>query len=43
VGFKRYQGVVLVQNLCEIRNDSAPEAQGYLESQDGRDVSKLAI
>jgi hypothetical protein len=43
VGLKTYQGVVLVQNLCEIRNDPAPESQGYLESQVGREDSKLVI
>jgi hypothetical protein len=35
--------VILVQNSCVFRNDSASEAQSYLESQDGRVVSKLAI
>jgi hypothetical protein len=35
--------VILVQDCCVFRNDSAPEAQSYLESQDGREVSKLAI
>jgi hypothetical protein len=35
--------VILVQDCCVFRINLAPEAQSYLESQDGRVVSKLAI